>query len=144
MLARDERERLLAAVIDLYAEGGSSGAVGEWAEETLPALGEGLPEVILSEEDRDLVEVIDDALARIVAAASAKPDLPPPSRQALIGALGGADMLMRAEILTGGRERLLNLLPTFAYVATSLFLEQGKALRLSQRARELVQEAEHR
>lgn len=54
------------------------------------------------------------------------------------GALGGAEAVVRREIMAGRIEQLPRLLPDFVYGAMTPFLGQEEALRLSKRARELL------
>jgi AcrR family transcriptional regulator len=53
-------------------------------------------------------------------------------------ALGGAEAVVRAEIMAGRIERLPRLLPDLVYGATVGFLGQDDALRLAARGRELL------
>jgi AcrR family transcriptional regulator len=54
------------------------------------------------------------------------------------GALGGAEAVVRREIVAGRIEQLPRLLPDFVYAATVPFLGQEEALRLARRGRELL------
>lgn len=60
-----------------------------------------------------------------------------PGRAAL-GALGGAEAIIRREVIAGRAEGLPRLLPDLTYAATVPFLGQEEALRLAQRGRELL------
>jgi AcrR family transcriptional regulator len=53
-------------------------------------------------------------------------------------ALGGAEAVVRAEIVAGRVEQLPRLLPAFAYGATVPFLGQARALALARRSREML------
>ena len=53
-------------------------------------------------------------------------------------ALGGAEAVVRREIVSGRIESLPRRLPDFAYAATVPFLGQEEALRLARRGRELL------
>jgi AcrR family transcriptional regulator len=61
----------------------------------------------------------------------------PPS--AARGALGGAEALIRREIVAGRAAELPRLLPDFVYAATVPFLGQDEALRLARRGRALLE-----
>ncbi|HET7443037.1 MAG TPA: TetR/AcrR family transcriptional regulator [Solirubrobacterales bacterium] len=61
---------------------------------------------------------------------------PPP--RAARAALGGAEAVVRREIVAGRLAQLPRLLPDFVYAATVPFLGQEEALRLVRRARELL------
>jgi AcrR family transcriptional regulator len=63
-------------------------------------------------------------------------DTQPPS--AARAALGGAEALVRREIVAGRVEQLPRHLPAFVYAATVPFLGQDEALRLSRRARKAM------
>lgn len=54
------------------------------------------------------------------------------------GALGGREALLRREIIAGRASELPRLLPAFAYSAAVGFLGQEEALRLAERAREML------
>jgi AcrR family transcriptional regulator len=54
------------------------------------------------------------------------------------GALGGAEAVVRREIVAGRLEQLPRHLPDFIYAATVPFLGQDEALRLARRGRELL------
>jgi AcrR family transcriptional regulator len=54
------------------------------------------------------------------------------------GVLGGAEAVVRREIVAGRTEQLPRLLPDLAYGVTVPFLGQEEALRLAGRARELL------
>jgi AcrR family transcriptional regulator len=62
-----------------------------------------------------------------------------PPASASLGAFGGAEAVIRRELMAGRAERLPGLLPNLAYGATVAFLGQEEALRLSRRAQELLQ-----
>jgi AcrR family transcriptional regulator len=54
------------------------------------------------------------------------------------GAVGGAELLIRRELIAGRAERLPNLLPDIIYGTVVPFLDQREALRYAELARELV------
>lgn len=136
MLARNEWERLLAAVVEIYA--GPHAAESKPQEEAsrIQLSQAGCAE-LLEPEDQALIDAATRALERIVRATEAGSSLPPP-RSAIVGALGGAEMVMRAELIAGRAERLPSLLPSFTYLATLPFLGPEEALRKCQRAREIL------
>jgi AcrR family transcriptional regulator len=61
-----------------------------------------------------------------------------PARTAL-GILGGAQAIVRRELVAARAERLPLLLPDCVYIATVPFLGQVEAVRLAREARELVE-----
>ncbi len=141
MLAGAERDRLLEAMAALYTElGDEETPRGSAAEQAAAdSVGRGTFAGMLSDEDEELVAAINAALAKIVGAvASQHPERVDPLPNAIIGALGGAEMVMRAEIIDGHIDRLASLLPGFAYVATLPFVGEEEALRLSRRTEELL------
>jgi hypothetical protein len=60
----------------------------------------------------------------------------PPS--AIRGAIGGAEALIRRELLAGRPERLPELLPDIIYGMLAPYLDQQEALRYAGLARELL------
>jgi hypothetical protein len=59
-------------------------------------------------------------------------------KHAAIGAVGGAEAVVRREIVAGRVEQLPRLLPDFIYGATVPFLGQGEAMRLAREGRALL------
>ncbi len=59
-----------------------------------------------------------------------------------LGILGGAEAVVRREVVAGRAEELPRLLPDFVYAATVPFLGQKEALRLARRGRELLDEGD--
>jgi AcrR family transcriptional regulator len=57
---------------------------------------------------------------------------------AALGVLGGAQAIVRREVVAGRASRLPRLLPDCVYIATVPFLGQKEALRLTRQAGELV------
>lgn len=103
------------------------------------SLGRGAFAGMLEEEEEELVASINAALARLVdAVAGGHPERVVPLPSAIIGALGGAELVMRAEIMAGRGERLASLLPGFVFVVTIPFAGEEEALRLSRRTGELL------
>jgi hypothetical protein len=94
---------------------------------------------MLAPEEERLVVALEQALARIAAAvAGSHPDGPVLPASLIASALGGAGMLMRAELAARRPERLDELLPAIAYLVTLPYLGQQEALALSRRTRELL------
>jgi AcrR family transcriptional regulator len=60
--------------------------------------------------------------------------------KAALGALGGAEAIVRREVAAGRAAGLPQLLPDFVYSATVPFLGQKEALRLARQARQLLAE----
>jgi len=67
-------------------------------------------------------------------------ELAVPPRRAALAALGGAEAIVRREVVAGRAERLPRLLPDLVYAATVPFLGQDEALRLADRGRELLRD----
>ncbi len=63
-------------------------------------------------------------------------DLQPPATGR--AALGGAEAVIRRDVVLGRADRLPSLLPDFIYAATVPFLGQAEALRLARQARALL------
>jgi hypothetical protein len=139
MLARDELVRLLAAVVKLYAESTGNLPNDDRAGELCDAVHADVRQT-LEEEGEELVTAVMTALAQIVGVV-AEPDgggpamAPPVS---VLGALGGAEMVIRGEIAAGHADRIPRLLPTFAYLATVPLIGGEEAGRLARAAAKLV------
>jgi hypothetical protein len=133
-------EALLRVADQLCAELAPAG-VGE-APGARSALGEeGVMAGILSGEDESLVEGLRGGLARIAAALGGR-DGDSPGR-AVSAALDGAEMVIRGELISGHREKLPRLMPSFVFLVTLPIVDQDRALELSRRTEELL-EAEPR
>jgi hypothetical protein len=139
MLARDERDRLLGAMVELYENGGGDARarVGRPSHDEPSA---DVFEGLLSAEERELVESLSEALAQIAARAAANDNAADPPAFAISGALGGADWVMRSEIVAGRAERLPQLMPEFAYLVTLPLLGHREAMHRRRQAEELVAE----
>jgi hypothetical protein len=138
MLAQDKRDRLLGAMVELYAEIGDGGPDAAWESEARvepnPVLAG-----MLGAEDEELVAEVSAGLSRIAAAAAGlESDGWAPAASAIAGAIGGAELVMRSEIMAGRVERVPGLLPGFVYLVTLPFVAEEEAMRLSRRAVELV------
>lgn len=139
MLAPKERERLLAAMVHVYAEQGEEQARAAARANGDSAIFAGAFGGMFSAEEEELVAAVNAALAEIVAAVSgAAPEGEAPAPSAIVAALGGAEMVTRGEIMAGQADRLPQLLPGFAYLVTLPYLGEPDAVRLSERARELL------
>ncbi|MBA3866583.1 MAG: hypothetical protein H0X42_09610 [Solirubrobacterales bacterium] len=100
---------------------------------------------LLGAEDEELVSKVGESLAALAAAASAThPCSAPPPESVILGAVGGAEWVMRSQLLERRSERLTELVPDFVYLVTMPFLDREEALELSRRARELLDEDEFR
>jgi hypothetical protein len=98
---------------------------------------EGVMAGILSAEDESLVEALRNGLARIAAAVGARREHPP--RQAVAAALDGAELVVRGELISGNREQLPRLMPSFVFLVTLPIVDQDRALELSRRTEELIE-----
>jgi hypothetical protein len=140
VLAGQERDRLVGALAALRAELDPREA---------PQTGAGAPVVqprartnhLLGTEEEELVRELGRSLAELAeAAASVHPENAAPAPSATIGAVGGAEMVMRAELMAGRGERLPELLPDFVYLVTLPFADLAGAKALRDRARGLLDE----
>lgn len=143
-----ERDRLLrlAAELDVklgFAEAekgkghaeelGVSDSMGAWAFEAM-----------LSDEDDRLVLALRAALARVASGAWNEKEVTVAELEALVpsaivGALDGAEFVMRGEIMTGGIQRLPALIPSFLYLVTVTIVGQEEAIRYAERAGRLLE-----
>jgi hypothetical protein len=132
-----ERERLLRAVVDVYAEAGDLEPAGAGAaSEEAAANG---PAAALGTEDEELLAAVRAVLEEIAAAVSGRPA---PPRGAIVAALEGAELTLRMELSAGVRGGLPRLLPGFAYMVTLPSLGEPRAARLAVRVRALGEEYE--
>jgi hypothetical protein len=135
--AGQEKDRLVGAIAALRAEldpGGLGRAPGGPGERPRARL-----ENSLGAEEEDLIATIVGALAGLAAAAAAvHPRSVPPPPSATIGALGGAEWVMRATFVDGRAMRIGEVVPDFVYLVTLPFVGEAEALRLWRRAQELV------
>jgi hypothetical protein len=56
----------------------------------------------------------------------------------MLGALGGAELAMRSQLMSGGERQLAGMVPSFAYLVTLPALGEAEAQALSRRAEELL------
>jgi len=94
----------------------------------------------LSPQDRSLVMGVREGLARIVAAASAGAAKHPDMNAVQI-ALDGAESVVRGELVSGNEDRLPRLMPSFVFLVALPAVGQDRALALSRRASELIEQA---
>jgi hypothetical protein len=94
---------------------------------------------VLSPEEEAFVTSIRGCLAKIAAAATGA------GRQegdnAVSVALDGAELVIRGELARGRSAQLASLVPSFVFLVTLPVLDQDRALELSHRATELIEEA---
>jgi hypothetical protein len=131
-----ERENLLRAIVDLYAEAGARRGTGPGAAEEAPT---GSGATALGPEDEELVAAVRATLAEIAFAISGDP-VPP--RGPTAAALDGAELMLRMELAAGVRDGLPRLLPGFAYMVTLPSLGEPEAARLAGRVRALTGEGD--
>lgn len=135
----DYSEALIGATDRLCAELDTGGS-GEFAA-TDPTLADRvLMGGVLSAEDDLLVRRLRATLARIATALrESEPDFSHPVIVQMVPDV--AEMMMRGEILRGNRERLAQLMPDFVFLVALPIVDQDRALELSRRASELIEEA---
>jgi hypothetical protein len=102
--------------------------------------GEGLASSqLLNSEDAALVARLRTALAKIAAALlnARSEHAPVPG---VLAALDGAEMVMRGELVSGNAGQLPRLMPSFVFLVALPIVEQDRALELSRRTSELIEE----
>lgn len=134
MMSGRELERLLEQVVSIYEDNPGRETPDEGSPEGVSTCS---PPV--DERWEEVIAAVLRALRRIVAAVEPRSVLPPAPASALRGALGGADLVMRSEVIAGRGDGLLELLPSFAYLTTIAFLDYAEALRGCERVRELLE-----
>ena len=92
---------------------------------------------ILDAEDEASVGRLRQALAGIASTLSADSEEPP--LRAIETALDGAEFVIRGELINGGAEDVLRLMPSFVFLVALPATDQDRALELSHRAAELVE-----
>ena len=140
MLAGDGREAVLHATDRLCAELGYSEGVEEDGRRVTPAPGGDDVARLLDAQDELLVSAVRGALARVAAAVAGGWPTGIPT-DAVCAALDGAEMVMRGELLSGNAELLPSLMPSFVFLVTLPIVDQDKALDLSRRTSELIEQA---
>jgi hypothetical protein len=134
MAAGEELERTLAGVISIYIEDPAAEPVPEG---DAPATSDLSPPV--DERWEEQIDAVLGTLWRLAVALERRSILPPAPASALRGALGGANLVMRSEILAGRGKQIPRLLPSFAFLTTLPFLDYAEALRRSEQVRELIE-----
>jgi hypothetical protein len=102
--------------------------------------GEGLASSqLLNSEDAALVARLRTALAKIAAALlNARSERAPVP--GVLPALEGAELVMRGELISGNAAQLPRLMPSFVFLVALPIVEQDRALELSRRTSELIEE----
>lgn len=135
----DPRQVLLRIADQLCAELGCAEGEGGPAGHPQLTRGNGISDV-LTPQDELLVTAMRQALGRVAAAAgSATPGAVP--EPAVRAALDGAEMVIRGELVSGNGSRLASLMPSFVFLVTLPIMEQDRALELSRRTLELIEDA---
>ena len=140
MLAGNEGGALLRVMDELCAElGGREGEGG--THDGSPRLSGRREDLspVLSAEDESLVATIMAGLTGVATAAGAG-NAGGATRRAVIAALAGVELVIRGELVMGEAQRLPVLMPSFVFLVTRPLVEQDKALELSRRAAELVEQ----
>lgn len=132
MSAREERERLLAAMVGVYLDAGAEAGTTPDGGGEATSLAEGL-----GAAEEEMVGAVRAALETIAVAVSGET-----AGSATSAALGGAELTTRALVMAGEAERLPALLPGFAYLVTLPGLGEPEAARLAGRVREVVARGE--
>jgi hypothetical protein len=99
-------------------------------------VGEPLMRGVFGIEEESLVRALRAALVRMAAALST--DLEEARLRRVRVAIDGAEMATRGELLAGNAWHLPRLLPSFIFMVALPIVEQDLALKLSQRAAELI------
>lgn len=137
-MAGVDGEQIVAALEELCGELGDGGELSaqsrRWAEAAETGPGP------LSGEGEELVVRLRGALARLAGAAQLGDGDGRPGN-AVIAALDGAELVTRGEILLGNGARLSVLAPSFAFLATLPVTGKERALVLSRRVEELLEDA---
>ncbi len=134
MAAGEELERTLARIVPIYVEDPSAEPAVEGDPPFITRLS---PPV--DEHWEEQIAAVLRTLHWLAVTLKRRSTLPPAPGSAVQGALGGADLVMRSEILAGRGKQLPKLLPSFAFLTTLPFLEYGEALRRSEQVRELLE-----
>jgi hypothetical protein len=128
----------VAAIEELSAGLGSSEGLSaqsrRWAAAATGSPGH------LDARDEELIARLRAALARLAGAARAGEDGRRDSERAVIAALDGAELVMRGEILLGNGERISDLVPSFAFLATLPMTGKQRALAISRQVEELLED----
>lgn len=92
----------------------------------------------LKADDDALVRAVRAVLATIAARLAAAAENP--TSYSVQGALDGAEIVMRGELMTDRGDRLPRLMPSLIFLVALPIVEQDRALALSQRTAELIDE----
>lgn len=140
MLAGNEREALLRVADLLCVEFGCPGD-GE-----APSVGsdlareDGAMADVLGPEDEQLVASLRRGLTKLALALEGD-RAAGSSKGAVAAALDGTEMVMRGELVMGNAEQLPALMPGFVFLVVLPVVDQDRALEISRRAADLVEEA---
>jgi hypothetical protein len=93
---------------------------------------------ILSSEDELAVTTLRGRLAKIAAALA--DTAKPANQRAVLAALDGAEMVMRGELVNGNGSGLPRLMPSFIFLVALPIVGQDRALELSRRSAELIEQ----
>jgi hypothetical protein len=135
MEAGEEREALTRFADRLCAELGYS--EGEPVAVPTPATALGEP---LDPEEEQLIAAVSQILARIAAAVGAG-DSEGIADTAIRALLGGAEVVMRSELIKGRPIQLTELIPSFVFLVTLPLVDHDEAQALAERASVLLEQA---
>jgi hypothetical protein len=93
---------------------------------------------VLGADDAALMVRLKAALAKIAVAVGDGPE--DSSVRPVQAALEGAELVIRGELIRGNEARLPRLMPSFVYIVALPIVEQDRALELSRRTSELIDE----
>lgn len=93
---------------------------------------------ILNADQEAVVARLRQALGRIAATLGARTE--DPSVQTLGIALDGVEFVIRGELVDGNLGRVLELMPSFVFLVALSVSDQDRALSLSRRTAELIEE----
>jgi hypothetical protein len=98
---------------------------------------------LLDPADEELVRALGDELEAVAWAIvpATRPEGMLPLDSAVVGLVGGAEMVMRTRLAAGEGESIELLLPDFVYLTTLLFCDRVRARALALRIRELLRVA---
>lgn len=137
MLAGNEREALLRVADRLCVELGDPMAE---APDPGPLLANGTgasAEALIHPEDEALVRAVRERLAKVAAGVSGSEA---GDGDAVRTALDGAELVIRGELVRGNAARLPELLPSFVFLVALPVTDQARAVELSRRAQQLVED----
>jgi hypothetical protein len=93
---------------------------------------------LLGPEDEILVARLREALTGIASTLAAESEAS--STQAIETALDGAEFVIRGELASGDKGRVVKLMPSFVFLVALSITDQDQALKLSGRTAEVVEE----